>query len=206
MLDLDNLIKIEDKIYYLPSENAPVLSADIGVFIGGKFVWCYDCGASQQALYLMKSINNAKVTISHFHRDHTFNHTELSNIKDWYVSKYTCNHMNKGFIVENDLYIEDDGLIHIFPMPNSHCKGSLALEINEKYVFLGDSVYGKHIDRRLAYNQQLLIEQLKILNDIKADKCLVSHDENYIIDKADIIAKFEKILSKKKSGEPLIIL
>ena len=200
------IINIDQDLFYLPSENDPVLSADVGIFSGGKALWLYDCGASDKACTLISGFEKVNVTISHFHRDHSFNLQRLNNVDSLYVSKYSFDYFKAGTIVTDELFIEDGGMIHIFPVPNSHCKGSLGMEINEKYVFLGDSVYGKHIDRRLAYNVQLLLEQYRLLERIKADKCIISHDEKCIIDKAEIIAKFDKILTKRKVGETMIVL
>ena len=206
MLVYDDLKQIDNDIYYLPSEEEPVLSADIGLFFGGNFVWSYDCGASKKACELMNRIDNKNIVISHFHKDHTYNINDITNVNQVYLSKYSFNHFKTGNVVDKDIWIEDKGLIHIFPLPNSHCKGSMAMEINEKYVFIGDSSYGKHIDKHLTYNVQLLTEQIKILSKIKADTCLVSHDPRYVVDKEEILAKFEKILSKSISGNPLIVL
>lgn len=206
MLDFESLNKIDNSLYYLPSEEVPVLSADIGLFVGGKFVWAYDCGASEYAYSSLKNIENLKVVISHFHNDHSGNMRRLGNVVDYYVGKYTYNHFAIGNVISEDVYFEDLGLIHIFQLPNSHSKGSLAMEINEEYVFIGDSSYGKHVDRHITYNAQLLLEQYRKLQSIKAEKVILSHAMNSIVDKEQLLLKFDKILSKRKSSEPIIVL
>lgn len=206
MLDFSLLYKFDKDMYYLPSEQEPILSADIGFFIGGNFVWCYDCGASEQAYNCLKQIDNINIVISHFHNDHTGNMLRLTNINEYYVGNYTYKHFNKGIVVDNDLYVEDNGLVHIFGLPNSHSKGSLAMEVNEKYVFIGDTSYGKRLNGHIVYNAQLLLEQYRKLSAIKADLCLQSHEMNNAVEKSMILAKFEKILSKRKKDEPNIIL
>jgi len=206
MLDCSLLSKIDNDLYHLPSENAPVLSADVGVYFGGKFVWMFDCGASDYAYDFIRGGEQIRMVISHFHRDHSYNLNRLENISELYVGKYSFDHFKKGNIVTNELYFEDNGTIHIMPIPNSHSKGSLAMEINEEYIFLGDSVYGMRKDKHLMYNSQLLLEQYRLLQNVNADKCLISHDERYVVNKDEILAKFEKILSKRKSGEPMIVL
>jgi len=206
MLNYELFNKIENSLYYLPSEESPILSADIGIFVGGKFVWSFDCGASDNAYNALNEIDNLNIVISHFHNDHAANLNNLTNFTDLYVGKYTFEHFKIGNVVREDIYFEDNGLIHIFPLPNSHSKGSLGMEINEKYIFMGDSTYGKHIDRHITYNAQLLLEQYHVLEHIKANKCLLSHDMQNIYDKETILAKFEKILSKRKSSESVIVL
>lgn len=206
MLDLSIFSKIEDNLYFLPSEDSPILSADIGLFVGGKFVWTYDCGASDRAYELLKSIDNLNITFSHFHKDHTENIYRLTNVSNNYVGNYSYKHFGFGTVITDDIYFEDEGIIHIFPLSNSHSKGSLAMEINDTYVFIGDSAYGKWVDKHLTYNAQLLLEQYRKLKTVNAEKCLVSHDKQFVIDKSEILAKFEKILSKRKSSEPIIVL
>ena len=51
-----------------------------------------------------------------------------------YVGANTFKYSGKGTAVDSDLYIEDGVRLHLFQIPCCHAKGSLGLEVNEKYV------------------------------------------------------------------------
>ena len=94
--------------------------------------------------------------------------------------------------------------LHIFPLPSSHAKGSLALEINEKYCFLGDGVYAMQKGEKRLYNAGILKEEIEILKNIKAQHFMLSHRNPFDNSKDSVIRLLDGIYAKRKSGEPYI--
>lgn len=193
-----NEIRINDTISYIEASDNP-LSSDIGIINTKNNIWLYDVGNNPEVI---KDLNNHyNIVLSHFHIDHTGNINQV-NIKDLYVSKETYKHVNKGNIVLNDLYV--DGL-HIFPIPSSHSKGSLGLEVGD-YVFVGDSLYSKVNEEYYIYNAQLLKEEIQTLKNLKAKYILESHSKGLVKDKDKVIEALEFIYSCRKQNEPLIYM
>ena len=117
----------------------------------------------------------------------------------------TYKYTKTGEILENDLYFCDGNMnLHIFPLPSSHAKGSLALEINEKYCFLGDGVYAMQKGEKRLYNAGILKEEIEILKNIKAQHFMLSHRNPFDNSKDSVIRLLDGIYAKRKSGEPYI--
>ena len=118
------------------------------------------------------------------------------------------NILEKGNVEEK----RDDLKLEILPMPSSHSKGSLALIVNDEYIFMGDSTYCKYIplkegeEEHAEYNVQKLKEQIDLLKSIKADKCLISHEKRFIRPKKVVIRQLESIYARRRPGENIIIL
>ena len=127
---------INEKISYIECSDDP-LSADIGIIRDGDAVWLYDVGSDERAI--SELTGNYNVVLSHFHQDHTGNIGKL-NIKEAFVSPETIRHVQMGTVADKDIYI---GNLHIFPLPSSHCKGCLGLEVDETYAFVDDALYIK---------------------------------------------------------------
>ena len=106
----------------------------------------------------------------------------------------------------------EDMKLEILPMPSSHSKGSLALIVNDEYIFMGDSTYCRYIpkkegeEERAEYNIQKLKEQIDLLKSIKADKCLISHEKRFIRPKKVVIRQLESIYERRQPGENIIVL
>ena len=101
--------------------------------------------------------------------------------------------------------------IEIIPCPSSHCKGALIMVVNDEFIFSGDSTYCKGVrngagDERPSYNVQLLKAQLELLNSLKADKILLSHDRKFVRPKKVAIRELEAMYSKRIPGENMIYL
>ncbi|MFQ7394619.1 MAG: hypothetical protein ACLRMX_05445 [Lachnospira eligens] len=75
-----------------------------------------------------------------------------------------------GTVVEDDIYIQDgDVSLHIFPLPSSHAKGCVALEVNSDNNFLGDALYAmQKCGHNTLYNAGILKEEINVLQNIKA--------------------------------------
>jgi glyoxylase-like metal-dependent hydrolase (beta-lactamase superfamily II) len=102
--------------------------------------------------------------------------------------------------------------LEIIPMPSSHSKGSLALVVNDEYIFMGDSTYCRYIPKRegvedhVEYNVQKLKEQIELLKSIKAEKCLISHEKRIMRPKKVVIRQLESIYARRQPGENVIRL
>ena len=193
------MVDITDKIKYIESTEDP-LSAEIGVIDSNGEKWLFDVGNNKEKIKELTDTYN--VVLSHFHLDHIGNLDDIK-INKLYVSKYTYEHTGKGIIVDDDIYINN---LHIFPIPSSHTKGCLGLEIDEEYAFFGDAIYSKSNDEFYIYNAQLLKEEIDLLKKLKANKLLVSHEKGFILDKEVVIIMLEQIYSFREKDNPLILM
>lgn len=193
-------IVINEKISYLEHTDDP-LSADVGIIREGGEIWLFDVGNDVRNIDELTGKYN--VVLSHFHQDHVGS-LEKIGIQKLYVSKETQNHVKViGEIVEEDLFI---GNLHIFPIRSSHSKGSLGLEVDETYAFVGDALYCKMKDGMPCYNAQLLYEEIRKLKSLKAQYLLASHHPGLVREKAEVIAELEEIYARRVQGSPDIFL
>lgn len=189
-------IAINEKISYLEGTENP-LSADIGIIRNGDTLWLYDVGSGERAI--SKLTGSYHVVLSHFHQDHTGNLGKLS-IAEAFVSPETKRHVQMGTVVDRDLFI---GSLHIFPLPSSHCKGCLGLEVDETYAFVGDALYSKARDGYYVFNAQLVKEEIEVLKGLKAPYLLVSYYKGLLRPRDEAIAELEELyrLRDKDSAE-----
>ncbi len=134
------VIELEKNISYIEPTQNP-LSANVVLIEGENNLWLYDVGNNPCVPQIISAFNTSNkkinVILSHFHADHIGNLDKIS-YSNVYQGRLTYKYTKTGEILENDLYFRDGNMnLHIFPLPSSHAKGSLALEINEKYCFLG---------------------------------------------------------------------
>lgn len=134
------VIELEKNISYIEPTQNP-LSANVVLIEGEKNLWLYDVGNNPCVPQIISAFNTSNkkinVILSHFHADHIGNLDKIS-YSNVYQGRLTYKYTKTGEILENDLYFCDGNMnLHIFPLPSSHAKGSLALEINEKYCFWG---------------------------------------------------------------------
>lgn len=108
-----------DQITYLTPTEIP-LSSNVVLIEGSHALWVYDVGS---------------------HPDHIANLSQIP-CAEIYQGKNTFRYTRKGTIVEKAVFIDDGSMqLQLFPVPSSHAKGSLALEVNHTWCFLGDAVY-----------------------------------------------------------------
>ena len=193
-------IAINDKISYVECSEDP-LSADIGIVRDGEEIWLYDVGNDIRNLEGLSGQYN--VVLSHFHQDHVGS-LEKIGIKKLYVSKETQKHVKPaGVIVEEDVFV---GNLHIFPLRSSHAKGSLGLEVDETYAFVGDALYCKAKEGKYCYNAQLLREEIDKLKALKATYLLASHHPGLVRRKDEVIVELEEIYKMRVPNSPEIQL
>lgn len=177
---------INEKISYIECSDDP-LSADIGIIRDGDAVWLYDVGSDERAI--SELTGNYNVVLSHFHQDHTGNIGKL-NIKEAFVSPETKRHVQMGTVADKDIYV---GNLHIFPLPSSHCKGCLGLEVDETYAFVGDALYSKFRDGYYIFNAQLVKDAIAVLKKLKAPYLLVSHFKGLVRCRDEVIAELTEL-------------
>ena len=139
-----------------------------------------------------------------------------------YVSQETCRHVTgcrkdmaaatqdlpQPFtIIQKDPVTIDDGVhLEIFPLPCTHCKGSLMLTVDNEYAFLGDATYPAEIKGLACYNAQLLQQEIHILEGQAADKFVLSHDAKYIRPKKAVLRQLQAALDRWDRTGPYIVL
>ena len=198
------IIKIAERISYIKASENP-LSADVGIAEGDEFIWLFDIGANDSVQMSLSTFEKPKnLVISHFHPDHMGNleHVSLNEI---YLGANTFKYAKRGTVVEEDVFIDDGIEIHIFPLPSSHAKGSLGMEIGD-YAFLGDATYATMKQGRVCYNASVLKDEIAVLKKLSAKFFLISHDEKFVCPKEEIIAELEEIYSKRNPKESYIWL
>lgn len=185
-----NEIRITEAISCIPASENP-LCADIGIIRESGHTWLYDVGNGEENIAGLKG--SYRVVLSHFHQDHTGNIGKIC-AEELYVSKETCAHVHAGTIVDSDIFV---GNLHIFPLPSSHTKGCLGLEINSSYAFVGDALYSRVKNGCYLYNAQLLQEEIAVLKSLKAPILLVSHFPGLIRKRDEVIAELEEIYAMR---------
>ncbi|MBR6299925.1 MAG: hypothetical protein IKR36_03385 [Clostridia bacterium] len=194
-----NGIRINDKISYIEASDNP-LSADIGIIEDNGSTWLYDVGNGEKSISGLDG--SYHVVLSHFHPDHTGN---ISRVRTGsiYVSRETYAHVQCGTVVNDDLYI---GNLHIFPLPSSHTKGSLGLEVDGEYAFIGDALYSKVKDGYYIYNAQLLKNEIQVLSALRAPNLLVSHFKGLIREKVAVIDELRTIYGMREKNTSEIMV
>ena len=186
-----SFITINDKISYIEASDDP-LSADIGVVKNGKDIWLYDVGNGEKAISGLT--DSYHIVLSHFHADHAGNIGKV-RAESLYVSRETFRHVQQGTIVNSDIYVGD---LHIFPLPSSHTKGSLGLEVGERYAFVGDALYSKVRDGFYLYNSQLLKDEINVLSALKAPCLLVSHFKGLVRERTEVLEELKAIYAMRE--------
>lgn len=207
---------INDRISYLKSQVNP-LSADVICVKGDESTWIFDVGQSDEAYEKIKAIEGHKnIVLSHFHADHIGNVGRLMGLSgnditlfvskqiQKYTRKFTLGYKNSEILVESETLLNDGVGIRIVPMPSSHSKGCLVLEVAGEYAFLGDSAYPMQRDGKRVYNVQKLKEQMAVVNELHAKQLYLSHEERPIISR-NAIAKFLESIYEKRDSQDVYI-
>ena len=106
-------------------------------------------------------------------------------------------------MVNGDLYF---GALHLFPLPSSHCKGCLGLEVEGRYAFVGDALYCKTKNGAYTFSVQLVHDLLAVLKRLTAPDLLVSHFPGMVRPRAEVIAEFEVLYAMRQPGNNEILL
>lgn len=189
--------------YYIPTVDP--LSANVVLAEGREYLWVFDVGAHPDIPKLLKTETKPlRIILSHFHPDHCSN-LDSMDFADLFLGKNTYRYVKQGQIVESDLFFSDGDLkIHIFPIPSSHAKGSLALEVNNTYSFLGDAAYATKKDGKTVYNAGLLKEQIRILSELNSPYVLLSHQEPFQQTRQEVLSFLKEIYATRKTDQAYI--
>ncbi len=106
--------------------------------------------------------------------------------------------------VFDHIKIEDGISIEIHHVPNSHAKGSLLLQVDEEYIFIGDSLYSKADGDFYVYNAQLLKEEIELLKSLPGSRIFSSHEERPVKPKTAVIRFLEQIYAKREKNDAYI--
>lgn len=203
MLTRHSIEDTDGTIEYIEAQESP-LSADIGIIHGKEFTWLFDVGFGEAPLAALRETKGSfKAVISHFHPDHMGNLHVLS-LNDVFVGANTFKYSGTGTVVNGDLYLEDGAEFHIFPLPSCHAKGSLGLEVNRKFVFVGDALCPTVKSGKPVYNAGILREQTEIFKKLSADRVIISHRMNKPENKSRIVESLEKIYAQREKNSPFI--
>lgn len=194
--------KINSFISYLEPENNP-LSANVTIIKGDNFYYVYDVGASDTAYKIISSLDKPYIAIiSHFHQDHSDNLKRLSPVKI-YSGSIIAKRFNNAINVKNILEFNDGISFKIYPIPSSHSKDAIALEIDDK-LFVGDAIYGDAKTNKEVYNQQLLKELISCIKGKKEKELYCSHEEPFGIPMVNAIKRLEEIYANRKKTRHIL--
>lgn len=197
------LISISPRLGYWPASPDP-LCADIGVYEGRDSLWIFDVGCGEQAAERINRLPGKKrVVISHFHQDHMGNLPRISR-EELYLGRYTLRHAGAGQVVEAPM--EPEPGLRLFPIPSSHAKGCLGMEVGGRYAFLGDAAYSTRVDGRIRYNATLLQDTIRTLEALSAPWFLLSHGEPFARPKEEVLEELREIYTRRAQGEAYIDL
>lgn len=215
--------KLTDRISVLPASSNP-LSADVGIVRGKKEIYIYDVGAGDEAWMTLENLSAPKnIVLSHFHNDHMGNLSRMT-CRRVYGGRETIKHLptlncncsktqpvfyadsvqRETICVEAPVSIEDGGRIDIVPMPSTHAKGSLVMCVDEEYTFLGDAIYTAVIKGQPCYNVQLLKSQLEVLAALNSRYFFLSHDEQFVYEKQELLDFLKRIYDSRRKNEAYI--
>lgn len=205
------LVSFNDRIKYIKASENP-LSSDVIFIEGDENIWVFDVGCTDESYEVIcNTRRHICAILSHFHKDHIGNIGRLIEAKNGditlFVSKQTYKYTDFGEIVDGGPIEIDDGVkIKIFPIPSSHSKGCLGLEINDEFAFLGDAIYPTYENGDKVYNAQLLKEQLEVLKSLKAQRFYLSHEDRQFINGNVIILFLRNIYERRNPKESKIVV
>ncbi len=191
-------------IQWLPSSKDP-LSSDVFLIQGKEYNYIFDVGACEEARNWIQTIEKRTLILSHFHGDHSGNMPHFPN-DPVFLGKKTAEKVGHGNIVRETQLIHDGMQLEIIPLPSVHAKDSLALNVNHKYLLVGDALYGANIQGRHGYNVSVLYDTIRCLSSIEAEFVLKSHDSQLIYSMKEEIQRLETIYQQKIPGQPYIFL
>lgn len=216
---------ITDALSYIPASEEP-LSADVGIFYTENRIWLFDVGNGEKTIEAIEGsfakLQNGQpvdartlqhnriplsIVISHFHPDHMGNIGNFAGA-DIYVGANTAKYLddvvcskNHIITVTEDVFIDD---VHVFPLPSSHAKGSLGLEIAGKYAWLGDGAYTCMKGGKKCYNAGILKEEIEVLERLHAEYVLLSHQKQIVRPKDTVVGWLKSIYKSRIDNEPYV--
>lgn len=211
-------VRINEYLSYIPTSKNP-LSADVVLIEGEEYLYLFDVGNNEDVAAFLDALPKKKtVILSHFHADHTgsigrfsFETVYAGPIMGKYYQYFVPGYEKekepeKYQTVTEPLKINDGVELEIHPMPSSHAKGSLLVQVNGEYILMGDGIYSRKKDGKAVYNVQLLKEQIKLLQELPGDKLFLSHEKRPVKAKKGVVKFLEKIYEKREKNNPYIAI
>lgn len=204
-------IPISNRLSCFPCTEQP-LCADVGIVYGDSCTWLFDVGsgsAMAQAICTLPGRKNA--VLSHFHPDHSANHAACG-CENLFCSANTGRYLRAAEktpviqTVASPLTLHDGVELCIFPLPSCHAKGSLGLEVDGRYAFVGDALYSTVKEGRPAYNVSLLKQTIDALKALRAETLLISHHKPFLREKHTVLTELEALYARRRPGEPYLFL
>ncbi len=194
---------VAEGISYLPFSVSP-LSADVFRIQGDQTTWLFDVGAAPEVLEQIAQIGGkTAVVISHFHPDHMANLDKLDH-DALYLGAFTHVKAGKGTVIDGEVLTEDGRRFRLFPIPSTHAKGCVGLEVDETWAFVGDSTYASAKEGRVFYNATLLKDTIDCLKKLKAPWIFLSHADPVMQRREDVLEMLKKIYAQRDPGSPEI--
>lgn len=190
------------KIRIIKATNNP-LSADVIIYEGQTGTWVYDVGRSDESYKLLQQLPAKNIVISHFHPDHMANLDRLS-YDNLYIGNNTFKYTKHGTVVDEILEVEEN--IRIIPMPSSHAKGSLALQIGRECLLVGDGLYPQHKGYMRVYNVQHLRAQIELIEHMDVRWIGLSHRPRFFQEKGLILAYYKDIYNRRNKNEAFVVV
>ena len=183
-----------------PSSDNP-LSSDIFLIKGASVNYVFDTGASSEAKEFLDSIPDKVVILSHFHQDHSANAKSIT-FRCLYGGKKTCDYLKIGTAVQDRIVLEEG--LEISPLITCHAKGSLMLNLNHEYLFVGDALCGCALpDGRYGYNAGMLLSTIRELEKEDFENAVESHSGK-IIPKSQVLGNLRTLYAKRNGNNPYI--
>ena len=179
------------------------LSADVGIVQGEGSLWIFDVGSSDETATAINALPGKKIVVlSHFHADHAANLPKIQ-FERLYAGSYTCKKLGMGIPVEREMTFFDGVELRLFPLPSSHAKGCVGLEVGGAFAFVGDGLYSGGKDGS-TYNVSVLHETIAAVRRLSAKELLVSHDAAFVRPADEMLAHLEMIYARRKPGEAFL--
>ena len=225
-------ISITEQISYIKASDNP-LSADVILVDGKDYLYVFDVGNNEAVADYLNSIPKKKrVILSHFHTDHIGNigRVDFESVYFGANTEKYFQHYIHGYAMQRftelpgalelafgggqtfqryvtafePIKIMDGVCIEIHPVPNSHAKGSLLMQVDGACIFIGDSLYSKVEGNYFVYNAQLLKEEIELLKRLPAAQIFSSHEERPVKAKTAVVRFLEQIYEKREKDSPYI--
>ena len=109
-------------------------------------------------------------------------------------------------LVREAMDIADGVRLRIVPLPCTHCKGSLALLVDDDFALLGDATYPNKVNGVTFYNAQLLKSEIELLETFIADCFCLSHDTKFVRPKKVVLRQLKSVYDSWDRVDSLIRL
>lgn len=199
----DGRIPISERIAYWPGTHHP-LCAEVVTVRGDGYTWVFDAGSGPAAAAHIRALPGRKnLIVSHFHPDHMGNWDQVE-WKKLYLGDYACGKICAGTAVTEEMSFEDGAALRVFPLPSSHARGSLALEVDGQYLFLGDGIYGTMKNGERVHNQTVLLSLIRTLESSSAPYFALSHAVPFVQPRDQVLSDLKTLYARRDPRSPYI--